>query len=84
MEELTEQKKKIDSKFIVKVTDKNNNQVQEKWITTKDIHSELNKLKQSEPEYNYEVVYEYKGGRCNVIFFPLDIRDININNFVYH
>lgn len=63
MEELTEQKKReIDSKFIVKVTDKNNNQVQEKWITTKDIHSELNKLKQSEPEYNYEVVYEYKGG----------------------
>ena len=39
MEELTEQqKRKIDSKFIVKVTDKNNNQVQEKWITTKDIH----------------------------------------------
>ena len=63
MEELTEQKKReIDSKFIVKVTDKNNKQVQEKWITTKDIHSELNKLKQSEPEYNCEVVYEYKGG----------------------
>ena len=54
--------REIDSKFIVKVTDKNNKQVQEKWITTKDIHSELNKLKQSEPEYNYEVVYEYKGG----------------------
>ena len=63
MEELTEQqKRKIDSKFIVKVTDKNNNQVQEKWITTKDIHTELNRLQQSEPEYNYEVVYEYKGG----------------------
>lgn len=63
MEELTEQKKrKIDSKFIVKVTDKNNNQVQEKWITTKDIHSELNRLRQSEPKYDYEVVYEYKGG----------------------
>ena len=63
MEELTEQqKRKIDSKFIVKVTDKNNNQVQEKWITTIDIHSALNKLKQSEPEYNYEVKYEYKGG----------------------
>ena len=63
MEELTEQqKRKIDSKFIVKVTDKNDNQVQEKWITTKDIHSELNKLKQSEPEYHYEVIYEYKGG----------------------
>ena len=63
MEELTEQQKReIDSKFIVKVTDKNNNQVQEKWITTKDIQSEINKLKQSEPEYNYEVVYEYKGG----------------------
>ena len=62
MEELTERKRrKIDSKF-VKVTDKNNKQVQEKWITTKDIHSEINKLKQSEPEYNYEVVYEYKGG----------------------
>ena len=58
MEELTEQKKrKIDSKFIVKVTDKNNNQVQEKWITTKDIHSELNKLKQSEPEYDYALHY---------------------------
>ena len=63
MEELTEQKKReIDSKFIVKVTDKNNKQVQEKWITTKDIHSEINNLKQSEAEYNYEVVYEYKGG----------------------
>ena len=63
MEELTEQKKReIDSKFIVKVTDKNNNQVQEKWITTKDIDTELNKLKESEPEYDYEVVYEYKGG----------------------
>ena len=63
MEELTEQKKReIDSKFIVKVTDKNNNQVQEKWITTKDIQAEINKLNQSEPEYNYEVVYEYKGG----------------------
>jgi hypothetical protein len=63
MEELTEQQKReIDSKFIVKVTDKNNNQVQEKWITTKDIHLEINRLKQSEPEYNYEVVYEYKGG----------------------
>ena len=63
MEELTEQqKRKIDSKFIVNVMDKNNNLVQEKWITTKDIHSELNKLKQSEPEYDYEVVYEYKGG----------------------
>ena len=47
MEELTEQKKReIDSKFIVKVTDKNNKQVQEKWITTKDIQSEINKLKQ--------------------------------------
>ena len=63
MEELTEQqKRKIDSKFIVKVTDKNNNQVQEKWITTKDIQSEINKLKHSEPEYKYEVVYVYKGG----------------------
>ena len=63
MEELTEQqKRKIDSKFIVKVMDKNNNQVQEKWITTKDIHSELNRLRQSEPKYDYEVVYEYKGG----------------------
>ena len=63
MEELTEQQKReIDSKFIVKVTDKNNNQVQEKWITTKDIHTELNRLKQSETENNYEVIYEYKGG----------------------
>ena len=63
MEELTEQQiRDKESRFIVKIIDKNNNQVQEKWITTKDIHSELNKLKQSEPEYNYEVVYEYKGG----------------------
>ena len=63
MEELTEQKKReIDSKFIVKVTDKNNKQVQEKWITTKDIDTELNRLRQSEPEHDYEVVYEYKGG----------------------
>ena len=63
MEELTEQQKReIDSKFIVKVTDKNNNQVQEKLITTKDIHLEINRLKQSKQEYNYEVVYEYKGG----------------------
>ena len=63
MEELTEQQiREKDSRFIVKITDNNNNKVQEKWITTKDNHSELNKLKQSEPEYNYEVVYEYKGG----------------------
>ena len=63
MEELTEQQiREKESRFIVKITDNNNNKVQEKWITTKDIHSELNKLKQSEPEYNYEVVYEYKGG----------------------
>ena len=63
MEELTEQQiREKDSRFIVKITDNNNNKVQEKWITTKDIHSELNRLKQSEPEYNYEVIYEYKGG----------------------
>jgi hypothetical protein len=63
MEELTEQQKReIDSRFIVKITDKNNNQVQEKWITTKDIDTELNRLRQSEPEYKYEVVFEYKGG----------------------
>ena len=63
MEELTEQQiREKNSRFIVKVTDNNNQKVQEKWITTKDIHSEINKLKQSEPEYNYEVVYEYKGG----------------------
>jgi len=63
MEELTEQQiRDKESRFIVKVTDSNNQKVQEKWITTKDIHSELNRLKQSEPEYKYEVVYEYKGG----------------------
>ena len=63
MEELTEQQKReIDSRFIVKITDKNNNQVQEKWITTKDIDTELNRLRQSEPEYKYEVVFAYKGG----------------------
>ena len=63
MEELTEQQiRETESRFIVKITDKNNNQVQEKWITTKDIDTELNRLKQSEPEYNYEVIYEYKGG----------------------
>ena len=63
MEELTEQQiREKESRFIVKITDKNNNKVQEKWITTKDIHSEINRLKQSEPEYNYEVIYEYKGG----------------------
>ena len=44
------------------VTDNNNQKVQEKWITTKDIDTELNKLRQSEPEYKYEVVYEYKEG----------------------
>ena len=63
MEELTEQQiREKDSRFIVKITDNNNNKVQEKWITTKDIDTELNRLRQSEPEYNYEVVYEYKGG----------------------
>ena len=63
MEELTEQQiREKESRFIVKITDNNNNKVQEKWIKTKDIHSELNRLKQSEPEYNYEVIYEYKGG----------------------
>ena len=48
--------------YFIKKELKENKQVQEKWITTKDIHSELNRLRQSEPEYNYEVVYEYKGG----------------------
>jgi len=63
MEELTEQQKReTDSRFIVKITDNKNNKVQEKWITTKDIDTELNKLRQSEPEYKYEVVYEYKEG----------------------
>ena len=63
MEELTEQQiREKDSKFIVKIMDKNNNQVQEKWITTKDIHSELNRLKQSDSSKEYEIVYEYKGG----------------------
>jgi len=63
MEELTEQQiREKESRFIVKITDKNNNKVQEKWITTKDIDTELNRLRQSEPEYDYEVVYEYKGG----------------------
>ena len=63
MEELTEQQiREKESRFIVKITDNNNNKVQEKWITTKDIDTELNRLRQSEPEYNYEVVYEYKGG----------------------
>jgi len=63
MEELTEQQiREKNSRFIVKVTDNNNQKVQEKWITTKDIDTELNKLRQSEPEYKYEVVYEYKEG----------------------
>ena len=63
MEELTEQQiRERNSRFIVKVTDNNNQKVQEKWITTKDIDTELNKLRQSEPEYKYEVVYEYKEG----------------------
>tara|TARA_R100001460_G_scaffold29585_3_gene58799 strand:- start:361 stop:558 length:198 start_codon:yes stop_codon:yes gene_type:complete len=63
MEELTEQQiRERNSRFIIKVSDKNERQVQEKWITTKDIDTELNKLRQSEPEYKYEVVYEYKEG----------------------
>ena len=63
MEELTEQQiREKESRFIVKITDNNNNKVQEKWITTKDIDTELNRLRQSEPEYHYEVIYEYKGG----------------------
>ncbi len=63
MEELTEQQiRDKESRFIVKIIDKNNNQVQEKWITTKDIHSELNRLKQSDSSKEYEVIYEYKGG----------------------
>tara|TARA_R100000234_G_scaffold3241_1_gene2649 strand:- start:21 stop:218 length:198 start_codon:yes stop_codon:yes gene_type:complete len=63
MEELTEQQiRDKESRFIVKIIDKNNNQVQEKWITTKDIHSELNRLKQSDSSKEYEIVYEYKGG----------------------
>tara|TARA_B100000459_G_scaffold82788_1_gene46325 strand:+ start:857 stop:1054 length:198 start_codon:yes stop_codon:yes gene_type:complete len=61
MEELTEQQiRDKESRFIVKIIDKNNNKVQEKWITTKDIHSELNRLKQSDSSKEYEVVYEYK------------------------
>ena len=63
MEELTEQQiRERNSRFIIKLSDKNERQVQEKWITTKDIDTELNKLRQSEPEYKYEVVYEYKEG----------------------
>ena len=63
MEELTEQQiRDKESRFIVKIIDKNNNQVQEKWITTKDIHSELNRLKQSDSSKEYEIIYEYKGG----------------------
>ena len=63
MEELTEQQiRDKESRFIVKIIDKNNNKVQEKWITTKDIHSELNRLKQSDSSKEYEIVYEYKGG----------------------
>ena len=63
MEELTEQQiRDKESRFIVKIIDKNNNKVQEKWITTKDIHSELNRLKQSDSSKEYEVIYEYKGG----------------------
>tara|TARA_Y100001951_G_scaffold53535_1_gene42455 strand:+ start:981 stop:1178 length:198 start_codon:yes stop_codon:yes gene_type:complete len=62
MEELTEQQiKDKASRFIIKVSDKNKRQVQEKWITTKDIDTELNTLRKSEPEYDYEVIYEYKG-----------------------
>ena len=61
MEELTEQQiREKNSRFIVKVTDNNNQKVQEKWITTKDIDTELNKLRTLTPEYKYEVVYEYK------------------------
>tara|TARA_Y100000389_G_scaffold149798_1_gene149252 strand:- start:785 stop:982 length:198 start_codon:yes stop_codon:yes gene_type:complete len=61
MEELTEQQiRERNSRFIVKVTDSNNQKVQEKWITTKDIDTELNKLRTLTPEYKYEVVYEYK------------------------
>ena len=63
MEELTEQQiRDKESRFIVKIIDKNNNKVQEKWITTKDIHSELTRLKQSDSSKEYEVIYEYKGG----------------------
>ena len=63
MDELTEQQiREKESRFIVKITDNNNNKVQEKWITTKDIDTALNRLRQSEPEYHYEVIYEYKGG----------------------
>ena len=62
MEELTEQQiKEKASRFIIKVSDKNKRQVQEKWITTKDIDTELNTLRKSAPEYDYEVIYEYKG-----------------------
>jgi len=61
MEELTEQQiRDKESRFIVKVTDSNNQKIQEKWITTKDIDTELNKLRALTPEYKYEVVYEYK------------------------
>ena len=61
MEELTEQQiRERNSRFIVKVTDSNNQKIQEKWITTKDIDTELNKLRTLTPEYKYEVVFEYK------------------------
>ena len=50
MEELTEQQiREKDSRFIVKITDNNNNKVQQKWITTKDIDPQLNRLRQSDP-----------------------------------
>ena len=63
MEDLVEHKvRKLPSKFIVKITDNNTNQQQEKWITTTDISKEMNEYTASNPNTSWEVVYEYRGG----------------------
>ena len=62
MEDLVEHKvRKLPSKFIVKIKDNNTNEEYEKWITTKDIHKEMNEFTASNPNTSWELVYEYKG-----------------------
>tara|TARA_Y100001938_G_C7999958_1_gene384153 strand:- start:193 stop:390 length:198 start_codon:yes stop_codon:yes gene_type:complete len=62
MEDLVEHKvRKLPSKFIVKIKDNNTNEEYEKWITTTDIHKEMNEYTASNPNTSWEIKYEYKG-----------------------
>ena len=64
MEDLVEHKvRDNESRFIVKIKDNNTNEEYEKWITTKDIHKEMNEFTASNPNTSWEIIYEYRNDR---------------------